>query len=181
MEANKWHNNFLGVRQQHNYMLYKFIDDVLRHDPIDRFVEIGTGSGALSVILGLHAVQRGTHLLTFDIQIRGRKPTLDKVFDALGIEFVQEDCFDNIERVLNYIDGRPCFFFCDGGNKPKEFNTFAPLLPADSIIAVHDYMTKEVSPEDISKATKGFTPILEQYWREEIFDIRTCFYRKDKL
>ena len=179
LTVNKWHQTFLGVRQQHNYMLYQFIDAALNHEPIERFVEIGTGAGALSIVLGLHAVNRGTRLLTFDPLVRGRKPMLDRVFDALEIEFVQEDCFDNVERILKHMDGKPCFFFCDGGNKSKEFNTFAPLLPAGSIIAVHDYETKELRAEDIEETARGFTPVLEKYWREKKFDIRTCFYRRN--
>ena len=179
LKDNQWHKLFLGVRQQHNYMLYQFIDDVLKNTSIERFVEIGTGAGALSVVLGLHAVIRDTHLLTLDTQVRGGKYRLDKVFDALEIEFVQEDCFENVERILKHIDGKPCFFFCDGGNKSKEFNTFAPLLPAGSIIAVHDYETKEIRAKDIEEVAKAFTPVLEKYWREEKFDIRTCFYKKE--
>jgi predicted O-methyltransferase YrrM len=171
-----WHKTFLGVRQQHNYMLYQFIDKALRHEPIERFVEIGTGGGALSVVLGLHAVNRGTRLLTLDTLVRKGKPMLDNVFDALEIEFVQEDCFNNVERILKHIDGKPCFFFCDGGNKIKEFNTFAPLLPVGSIIAAHDYETKELRAADIEEVARGLTPVLEEYWREEKFNIRTCFW-----
>ncbi len=84
IKANDWHKTFLGVRQQHNYMLYRLIDEVLNHQHIEKFVEVGTGAGALSVVLGLHAVNRGSHLLTFDTQVRGRKPMLDRVFDATG-------------------------------------------------------------------------------------------------
>ncbi len=179
IKANDWHKTFLGVRQQHNYMLYRLIDEVLNHQHIEKFVEVGTGAGALSVVLGLHAVNRGSHLLTFDTQVRGRKPMLDRVFDALEIEFVQGDCFDNVERILKHMDGKPCFFFCDGGNKPREFNTFATLLPFGSIIAVHDYETKELCAEDIAEVASALTPVLEKHWRDDIFDVRTCFYRKE--
>lgn len=112
MNKRTWYNHFLGVRQQHNYWLYKFIDDVLERDPqIERFVEIGTGGGALSVVLGLHAVQRNTHLLTFDTQIRGDKPKLDRVFEKLKIEFVKADAFANHNRILTFMEDRPTFFF----------------------------------------------------------------------
>ncbi len=174
---NEWHKTFLGVKQQHNYALYSMIDEVLLEEPIERFVEIGTGGGALSVILGLHAVQRGTHLLTFDYQIRGMLPKLTDVFSALRIEFVQDNAFVNLRRIRNYIENKPCFFMCDGDNKPEEFNVFAPLLPAGSIIAAHDY-GKEFEMRSLK--TEGLTSILKEYWNEDTYKLRTCFFKKEK-
>jgi len=174
---NEWYKTFLGVRQQHNYALYSIIDEVLLNKPIEKFVEIGTGAGALSVVLGLHAVQRGTHLLTFDYQLRGEKPKLDLVFVALGIEFVQDDCFTNKLRLQNHMDGKPTFFFCDGDDKAKEFNTYAPLIPVGSIIAAHDY-GDEFQLDELH--VDGLTPVIEKYWTEDTYNIRTCFYRKEK-
>ena len=177
LDMNEWHKTFLGVRQQHNYALYSVIDEVLLEEPIKRFVEIGTGGGALSVILGLHAVQRGTHLLTFDYQIRGMLPKLTDVFSALRIEFVQDNAFVNLCRIRNHIEDKPCFFMCDGDDKPEEFNVFAPLLPAGSIIAAHDY-GKEFSMRSLK--TEGLTPILKEYWNEDTYKLRTCFFKKEE-
>jgi hypothetical protein len=174
---NEWHTTFLGVRQQHNYALYRCIDEILRDSPIERFVEIGTGGGALSVVLGLHAVQRGTHLLTFDYQIRGDKPKLDAVFDALGIEFAQADAFNNKLWIYGHMEEKPCFFFCDGNDKPLEFNTFAPLLAPGSIIAAHD-LGDEFDLYELE--TTGLLPIMEERWNEETYKLRTCFFRKEE-
>ena len=53
----RWYKTFLGQHQQHTYWLYKVIDDIITDNPqLRRFVEIGTGAGALSVVLGLHAI-----------------------------------------------------------------------------------------------------------------------------
>ncbi|MCW4027014.1 MAG: class I SAM-dependent methyltransferase [Candidatus Bathyarchaeota archaeon] len=177
-----WHKHFLGVRQQHNYWLYKVIDDVLMQAPqIERFVEIGTGGGALSVVLGLHAVQRGTHLLTFDPQIRGHKPKLDRVFKQLEIEFVEDDAFAHCERVQQLIEDKPTFLFCDGGDKVGEAEVFSPLLPVGSIIGIHDYASWEAPEEEIrERLSPNFTPVLEEYWLEDYYDIQTCFWRKER-
>ena len=173
-----WYNHFLGVRMQHNYGLYRVIDDILRKNPqIERFVEVGTGGGALSVILALHAVQRGSHLLTFDIQTRGHKPKVDVVFEKLDVEFVEEDVFDNIERIEKDMDGRPTFFFCDGGNKKKEFKWFSPRIPSGSIIAAHDY-GDEVCAENLVNFTNDLEPILEELWLDKTQEIYTCFYKR---
>ncbi len=174
---NKWHKTFLGVRQQHNYALYSLIDEVLENRPIERFVELGTGGGALSVVLGLHAVQRKTHLLTFDYQIRGDKPMLDEVFKALNIEFIQASFFDWIKYIQLHIQDKPCFLFCDGDDKAREFNTFAPLLPVGSIIAAHDY-GDEFQLDELQ--TEGLVPVLENRWDEDVYKLRTCFFKKEK-
>ncbi len=173
-----WYRRFLGVRQQHGYGMYIHLDGVLMDNPqITKFVEIGTGGGAFSVILALYAIQRGSHLLTYDFQIRGHKPKLDDVFLKLGIEFVMEDVFDNQDHIQCYMDNTPTFLFCDGGNKRKEVKTFAPLLPSGSIIAIHDY-GDEILPEDVKEHTKDWTPILEELWLDKTAQLYTCFMRK---
>ncbi len=173
-----WYSRFLGVRQQHSYGLYKHIDDILMDNPqIERFVEIGTGGGALSVVLALHAVQRGHHLLTFDTQIRGDKPKVDAVFTELNVQFVMEDAFANVKRIQSHMEDKPTFFFCDGGNKRDEVKVYAPLLPSGSIIAAHDY-GDEVLPEDVAEYTEGWEPILEDLWLDKTAELYTCFLRK---
>jgi cephalosporin hydroxylase len=173
-----WWTSFLGVRMQHSYGLYKTIDEILVANPqTERFVEIGTGGGALSVVLALHAVQRETHLLTFDIQIRGHNPKVDRVFDKLDVEFVEEDVFNNVEKIQKHMDDRPTFFFCDGGDKPEEFKKFAPLLPSGSIIGAHDY-GKEIKPEQLVGLTDGLEPVFEERWLDPTIELYTCFYKK---
>lgn len=173
-----WYSFFLGVRMQHTYWLYKYMDDILHANPqIERFVEIGTGGGAMSVYFALNAVQRGTHLLTFDIQTREHKHKIDAVFDKLGVEFVEEDVFDNIEKVEKHMDSRPSFLFCDGGDKYKEFKTFAPLMPSGSVVGIHDY-GDEVLPEQLLDLTDGWEPVLEELWLDRKYELYTCFYRK---
>lgn len=60
-----------------------------------------------------------------------------------------------------------------------ECRVFAPLLPVGSIIGVHDYDTPAVTPEEIKACVLGYVPIFEEYWREDVYDIQTCFWRKE--
>jgi predicted O-methyltransferase YrrM len=178
----RWHNTFLGIHQQHTYWLYKVIDDVLDCNPqIDRFIEIGTGNGALSVFLGLHALKRGTFLFTYDIKERKAKKELDQIFKALDIVFVQADCFDHPHLGIVGDIETPIFLMCDGGDKKKEFNYFAPFLPKGSIIAAHDYGV-EILPEHISETvqTLELEPIIQDEWRKQPDDIQCCFYKVTK-
>lgn len=178
----RWNKTFLGVRQQHTYWLYKVIDDILLENPqIEKFVEIGTGWGALSVVLGLHSILRGTSLLTIDV--KNRHETITPIFEKLGIDWQEANCFD--ERTVKYIDayieGKSCFFFCDGDDKPREFNSFVRRLPAGSIICGHDY-SDEIREGDISRTVEELElePIHEEDWVGGTDDIRTCFFLKRK-
>jgi hypothetical protein len=169
-----WRGSFVGILMRHNYGLYECMDEILLDNPqIERFVEIGTGEGAMSIFFGLHAAKRNTHLLTFDIETNEEKA----VFDKLGIEFVEDDVFNYVEKIQKHMDSRPTFFFCDGGNKYEEFKKFAPLLPMGSIIGAHDY-GKEIKPEQLVGLTDGLEPILEERWLDSTIELYTCFYKK---
>ena len=177
----RWHKTFLGVRQQHCYGLYEVIDLVLLENPqICRFVETGTGGGALSVILALHAAQRGSHLLTFDKQERGHLHKVLPLFDRLGVEMHQIDSLSREAQmtIADYVGNHPCFFFIDTDDKPEEFNLFAPMLPKGSVVAVHDYDTWEIRPGQIEETVNLFKlqPLHRQAWTGGVDDIRTCFY-----
>ena len=172
----RYNGNFLGVRQQHSYRLHGIIDDILIENPqVTRFIEVGTGHGALSVILGLQALMRGSHLLTFDPQMREGLFLLKPIFERLSIEFQLFSCFSikSKVRMRNYIENNPCFFFCDGADKPKEFNTFSEFLPKDSIICAHDY-TIEIQDKDIDNT--HLTPIHKVCWADR--DVLTCFWKR---
>ncbi len=175
----RWYKTFLGQRQQHTYWLYKVLDDVVTANPqLERFVEIGTGVGALSVILALHAVQRGSRLLTFDNRPELHEPLLP-VFQALNVRDTGLDHWDCFGAVYLLMDKRPTFFFCDGGDKSREFNFYAPYLASGSVIAAHDY-GMECRPEDIEDTVTKLKlePIQPEDWRGGKDDIQTCFYKK---
>ena len=184
MDHPRWHKTFLGVRQQHCYGLYAAIDKVLLRNPkIERFVEIGTGGGALSVVLALHAVQRSSYLLTFDTQRRGHRHKVDRVFDSLQVESHLLDCFSDEarEHIDWHLAGLPSFFFCDGGDRARELSEFGAILAPQSIIAVHDYPI-ELTNDQADKIARelALTPYLPEIWEGGIDDIKTCFFKAGK-
>jgi len=177
----RWHNTFIGVRQQHTYWLYKVIDDILMENPqIQKFVEIGTGGGALSLVLGMHAAQRSQFLLTFDTNY-DRHEFLTPLFESLDIYDVEADCFSSasIRLMTKHMYGKPTFFFCDGDHKALEVGTFTPLLPSGSIIAAHDFEV-EFQYSDIADVVKEYSlePLHEEEWTGGIDEIQTCFFLK---
>lgn len=98
-------------------------------------VEIGTYNGGLTSWL-FDNLKEGGKLLSYDIDgtINHTKRT--------DIDFRVESCFD--EKPFNDIieliqsEGRT-LVVCDGGDKPKEFNTFSKYLKSGDVIIAHDY------------------------------------------
>jgi len=86
-----------------------------------------------------------------------------------------------IEDVRRWIMNKPgpAFIYCDGGNKPKEFNLYAPILRVGDYIAAHDwdyggYRRAEIRPKDVAK------PVAQHNLTAVGFTepIRICLYRK---
>ena len=180
MSKERWHKTFMGQGQQHTYWLYKVIDDVVESNPqLCRFIEIGTGNGALSIIFALHALRRDTCLYTLDIEPRHKE--VQKLFRQLGVVFDSKDCFsdEEVEHLKFQMGDNPTFFFCDGGDKAKEFNFFAPIIPSGSVICAHDYSV-EIHQHQIQKIVDDLklVPLFQEEWTGGIDDIQTCFYLK---
>ena len=74
----------------------------------------------------------------------------------------RKDIFENADEIIVLIQ-KPgiTVLFCDGGNKVREFKTFAPHLKKGDIIAVHDWMT-EIFPENTQDfAVKELIPAID--------------------
>ena len=150
----EWGDKYIGLPKCHPLKLQGIISEILTENPqIKGIVEIGTMFGALSCYLGAECIERGYKpLLTFDNKV-WYKP---KLFDNLKVNFVVDDCFSekSLQIIKDYVKDTPVLFICDGGFKAKEFNTFAPLIPAGSIVAVHDW--------DIEVNIEGIKETVEQ-------------------
>lgn len=148
---------------QHNYYLYYMIDRLLGEDPqYGSVIEIGTGAGALSIVLGLAAARMDTQMLTVD-QVQ-MFPV--KLFNWLCIEFVLGDEWSAsvIGRIEDVIAGKPTFFVCDGGDKIREINFWTPRLPTGSMICAHDWSI-EINEADIQpEVREKLEPILPELW-----------------
>ena len=162
-----WGKTFIGQKMQHNFHLYYLIDLVMKKNKqIKRIFEIGTGTGALSTVLGLWGVKDGIPVTTVDLYPRHNL----FIFDALGIDFHKIDEYSEKMRHIfeESIGNNPCFLICDGDNKPWEFRTFVPLVPEKSVIAVHDW-EQEIDYDDpefgIRKTVDQYCePILSDAW-----------------
>jgi hypothetical protein len=160
----QWWLTFIGQPMAHNYYLYYLVDRVFEEHPgIAGVVEIGTGHGALTTVLGLWGIKRDVPILTID----HRNTHDDRIFDALGIRYLEADEYgEETAGAVREIFGRgPVFFICDGGDKPREFRFWAPRVPSGSVIAAHDWGV-EIGPDDVTDVVRdnGLDPFLPDQW-----------------
>ncbi len=100
-------------------------------------VEIGTYNGGLTSWVFDNS---NAKLISYDID-----GTINHT-NREDIDFRVADCFD--EKPFNDIieliqsEGRT-LVLCDGGDKPKEFNTFSKYLKSGDVIMAHDYSESE--------------------------------------
>ncbi len=166
-----WYTNFVGQMMQHNYWQYDVIGRLLGENPQVRgILEIGTGNGALTVLLGCWGRRLGIPVATYDIDM-GRSAPVRPVLSALGVSIHEEDCFseESRKRIAGFLsDHAPVYLLCDGGDKPREMRTFGPLLSPGSLLSGHDWGL-EITEKDITPLleTHGFSRWNPGAWMEK--------------
>jgi hypothetical protein len=176
----QWHLNFIGQYQQHNYYLYYVIDRIMnQNSQITKIIELGTGYGALTMVLGLWGIKKNIPVYTVDIRPNKIEP-IQNVLDCLKVIVLAKDIYsDETTKYLQSIIGNePVLMICDGLDKSIEMNTWVPLLPNNSIVCGHDYRT-ECIPEKIKDITdKHCIPFEEENW--EKLNVQLVVYKTVK-
>lgn len=174
----QWHLSFVGQYQQHNYYLHYVIDEILKNNPqIKSIIELGTGYGALTLVLGLWGIKLNIPVVSVDIAPEKYQP-IAKVLETLKVEMLVKDQFaqETIDYLKAKIGSEPTLFICDGAVKDWEFNTWTPIVPDNSIIAAHDYMT-ECHPQGIKEVAERYCePYRPELW--EKLNVQFVIYRK---
>ncbi|HEC64669.1 MAG TPA: glycosyltransferase [bacterium] len=133
---------FLGRRIVQTPRAMTLWERILTATDFKRVIEIGTLRGNLSLFFLLFCITRDAEFCTYDIRNEWKG---GKVKDLLNFEayYKNKDVFECIDEIKKFIQRKGItIMFCDGGDKAKEFQTFAPYLKPQDIIAVHDWMTE---------------------------------------
>lgn len=121
--------------------------------------EIGTHKAGLTLLLAMCA-HRDTLIHSFDIDDLV-KPDTRSLLSRVGVFLHKADVFSpNTEKYLSdLIDSRQCehlkarkLIVCDGGNKIREFNTFAKAMHTGDVIMAHDYFDSKEAFEKAKEA-----------------------------
>ena len=154
-------------------MVWSYAMEILNPAQI---VEIGSLNGGFATALAFISYLSRCKIYSFDI-CNAPNEDWSGLAMNLGVTFFKEDVFSS-NHVSELVGLRgTSFLLCDGGNKPKEFETFAPSLKDGDIIAAHDYCcdTKSKAPfwpwsettiESVSKTVKehNLQPFMQEYF-----------------
>jgi len=145
-------HKFLGGGMSQNYFAIPWFEYYFDIHKFEYIVEIGSQKGCLSTYLANFAgITEQCFFETYEID--PNKDWYERKYEGCGhwyeklaeispfINFYHDDIFkeDSINHIKENISQFKTFIFCDGGNKPQEFNTLAPLLKQGDCIAVHDW------------------------------------------
>lgn len=148
-----------------------------------QLIELGGGNRGFTTAIGMPAIQFHCQIHSFD-HCESGEPWQDMA-NFFGIKFYVGDLFEKVDKISNLIrQPGTTFLLCDNGNKPKEFQLFAPYLKLGDVIAAHDYAVEgywpwgEITPKDVSESVSvnGLEPFEQDY-----FDtVGWLAYRKTK-
>jgi len=146
-------------------MLTKFFGE---HPDVTRVVELGTGTGGLTLLFGFNMLQRNGRVLSFDIE-ETQSEQARRDFEKLNITFERMDIFQNNAVVLakKFIGEERALVFCDNGNKARELPLYTKILKEGDFIMAHDWRV-EITPLDLNMYRMALLD-LEPY-RQEEFD-----------
>lgn len=167
---------------QQNVYMFDAFQTLLNRERFNNIIEIGTRYGAFTRLL--KDISPYTKVLTFDIESQ-IPPTLDMSGVEVRIKNIFNNDFSQIidEEVLNILrSNEKNLIVCDGGNKVKEFNCFAPYLKIGDIIMAHDYAKSiEYFNINIKEKIWNWCEITER----DIFDCSTKYnlvhYNQEEL
>ena len=170
--------NILTAQQCAQVCLH--IDIINRYD-VKLFIELGTymGGGLAYVIPNLMLDQEfryvGFEILPWKVDGKIRR------FESEHprCQIILEDMFfehhlSAMKEIIESTEGT-VYVFCDGGDKPKELQTFSKFLRIGDIISVHDYVedqTGEVTDADLEKLSDDFE-YLDEHLRKDLLWLPT--------
>lgn len=161
--SDEYNHRFFGLEMYQNAvapMLLNFLVEVAHPA---RVIEIGTSKGGLSYLFTLGSELCGYDFITVDIEDTA-------AYTLPGATVIVGDVFDIGLEDYIAAAGRT-ILLCDGGDKRREFDTFARYLKPGDIIGAHDYYTEErywawseITEEDVARtcARYGLVPYLQE-------------------
>lgn len=151
LETNPW-----GVPVAQSWTQVGLLFTLINEFNLAGVIEIGLFRGGLADML-MRRRERFTDFQYLGFQKDGEE--LDgHVRGHPGV--IVADCFaeESLGQIRKFIASalRPILVYCDGGNKPKEMRTYAPMLRPNDYLVAHDY-PGEITDASLRQFGNDFT------------------------
>jgi len=176
---------FMGGGMSQNYLAIPFFEYYFEAHRFEYIVEFGSQKGCLSTYFAnLAAITEAFFFETYELfpdtdWNRRETEGVGHWFERLAeispyINYFHQDVFSEETRnhVISNIEQCKTFIFCDGGDKVKEFNTYAPLLKSGDRIAAHDWGI-EIRVEQIQETLDKYNLVPDAPFAMTAVDFKT--------
>lgn len=159
-----WNTTYCGVPAIQAWQDFMLWERFLNEAHGTSLMELGTFLGGFTLYLQHQAYSRGMTFYTVDWQVFAN---FDDPEGALSLNGTK-DFFNHLDvwgpEFSNLLDGilaaeKVFVLFCDGGNKPKEMQTFIPRLRPGDLVATHDW-GNEITSVDLESVKHLIEPVL---------------------
>ncbi len=187
-------HRFMGAGMSQNYVGIYFIEYYQQANRFEYIIEFGSQKGALSTfIANAAAISEQFFFETYEWDRQkdwysrkneGAGHWFDKLDDlspyinGYSQDIFSSDTFDHIQENINQFK---TFIFCDGGDKAREFNMYAPLIKPGDRIAVHDW-GDEIVYDQIKDTCEKYSLMPDEPWAQSNVNFGTLimpFRRSD--
>jgi len=155
MDSNNMMFFYKGIRLEQRVdvieTLEKLYQELKKQNKLPKtIIEIGMNNGGFSLVLNDSNISEQADIYCYDIVNRN----FDQNLKGSRINWFIKDIFSIENEVKNLIQREgTTLLFCDGGNKVREFNTFAKYLKSGDLIFTHDYY-KDIQEYEKYKDTR---------------------------
>jgi len=133
--------NFFGLLMQQSPQALIAFSTFFIQNKVSQVIELGTGMGGLTILLGICAQLKHFTLHTFDNNLNSVSPPIAKILESLPIDRqigdVHIELTDTVQDLIK-LPG-PSVLLCDNGDKVREFNMFSVYLKSGDWIFAHDF------------------------------------------
>jgi cephalosporin hydroxylase len=155
------------------------LERVLTETQPKRIIELGTGSGLLTIYLAMWARLNQARVITYDHQLieEGVLHVLRDLSVTVRTADILSGESDGEIRKSLHSDNR-VLLYCDNGRKMQELATFAPLLKRNDILGCHDYRT-EVQPKVIGPTLEalGYVELVDTQLMADLYTLQMFWER----
>ena len=187
-------HRFMGAGMSQNYVAIYFFEYYQQTHKFEYIVEFGSQKGALSTYFANAAgISEQFFFETYEWdrdkdwysrENEGAGHWYDKLAEISPyVNGFSQDIFD--ENTFNHVRDNmkefSTFIFCDGGDKAREFNMYAPLLKSGDRIAVHDW-GDEIVYEQIKDTCEKYSLVPDDHWAQSNVNFGTLImpFRKSE-